>query len=59
MKLDIKKYYPSIDKEILKNKFRRLFKDNDLLWLLDTVVDSENDIPIGFYTSQWFAIFFY
>lgn len=58
MKLDIKKYYPSIDKEILKNKFRRLFKDNDLLWLLDTVVDSENDIPIGFYTSQWFANFF-
>lgn len=58
LKLDIKKYYPSIDKEILKNKFRRLFKDNDLLWLLDTVVDSENDIPIGFYTSQWFANFF-
>lgn len=59
LKLDIKKYYPSINKEILKNKFRRLFKDNDLLWLLDTVVDSENDILIGFYTSQWFANFFF
>ena len=58
MKLDIKKYYPSIDKEILKNKFKKMFKDKELLWLLNTIIDSEENVPIGFYTSQWFANFF-
>ena len=28
MKLDIKKYYPSIDKEILKSKFKKYLKIN-------------------------------
>ena len=42
----------------MKTKFRKLFKDKNLLWLLDTVVDSSNNIPIGFYTSQWFANFY-
>ena len=58
LKLDIKKYYPSIDKKILKNKFRKMFKDKELLWLLNTIIDSEENVPIGFYTSQWFANFF-
>lgn len=59
LKLDIKKYYPSIDNEILKAKFRKIFKDKDLLDILDLIVDSHNKgIPIGNYTSQWFANFF-
>lgn len=58
LKLDIKKYYPSIDKEILKSKFKRIFKDKDLLELLNLIVDSCENIPIGFYTSQWFANFY-
>ena len=58
MKLDIKKYYPSIDKEILKSKFKNIFKDKELLWLLNTIIDSEENVPIGFYTSQWFTNFF-
>lgn len=40
LKLDAKKYYPSINHNVLKAKFRRLFKDNDLLWLLDEIIDS-------------------
>lgn len=40
LKLDVKKYYPSIDHDILKEKYRRLFKDDDLLWLLDEIIDS-------------------
>lgn len=57
MKLDIKKFYPSIDKTILKSIFRTKIKDKKTLWLLDLIVDSTQDsgIPIGFYTSQWFA----
>ncbi len=59
LKLDVKKFYPSIDKEILKEKFRRIIKDNDFLWLIDTIIDSsESGVPIGNYTSQWFANFY-
>ena len=58
LNLDIKKYYPSIDKEILKRKFKNIFKDKELIWLLNIIVDSEENVPIGFYTSQWFANFF-
>jgi hypothetical protein len=56
LKLDAKKYYPSIDHNILKAKYRRLFKDNDLLWLLDEIIDStpgDKGIPIGNYLSQY------
>lgn len=59
LKLDVSKFYPSIDKTILKDKFRTKFKDEDLLWLLDTIVDSSHQgLPIGNYTSQWFANFY-
>lgn len=61
LKLDARKYYPSIDHEILKRKYRRLFKDNDLLWLLDEIIDStdgETGIPIGNYLSQWSGNFY-
>lgn len=40
LKLDAKQYYPSINHTILKMKYRRLFKDDDLLWLLDEIIDS-------------------
>lgn len=56
LKLDVKKFYPSIDHTILKEKYRRLFKDNDLLFLLDEIIDSTPDdagIPIGNYLSQY------
>lgn len=47
LKLDIKKYYPSINKEILKRKFRRIIKDRDTLDLMDAIVDSsEQGLPI-------------
>lgn len=59
LKLDVKKFYPSIDKNILKNKFRKIIKDKDLLWLIDKIIDSnEKGLPIGNYTSQWFANFY-
>lgn len=59
LKLDIKKFYPSIDKEILKKKFRRIIKDRDTLELLDKIINSSTEgVPIGNYTSQWFANFY-
>jgi RNA-directed DNA polymerase len=58
LKLDIKKFYPSVDHEILKALLRRKFKDQDLLWLLDEVIDSAPGLPIGNYLSQFLANFY-
>jgi hypothetical protein len=38
--------------------FLRRIKDQDCLWLIDTIIDSSQGLPIGNYTSQWFANFF-
>lgn len=58
LKLDIKKFYPSIDHDLLKTLLRRKFKDPDILWLLDGVIDSAPGVPIGNYLSQHFANFY-
>lgn len=58
LKMDISKFYPSVDNEILKQMFRRKIKDEDCLWLIDTIIDSAQGLPIGNYTSQWFANFY-
>jgi len=58
LKLDIKKFYPSVDHKILKSLLRRKFKDNDLLDLLDGIIDSAPGLPIGNYLSQYFANFY-
>lgn len=56
LKIDIKKYYPSVDRAILKDKFAKMFKDKDFLWLIGEIIDSSpesNGIPIGNYVSQY------
>lgn len=58
LKLDIKKFYPSVNHDVLKHLLRRKFKDNDLLWLLDEIIDSAPGLPIGNYLSQYFANFY-
>jgi RNA-directed DNA polymerase len=58
LKLDIKKFYPNVNHDILKSLLRKKFKDNDLLWLLDEIIDSANGLPIGNYLSQYFANFY-
>jgi RNA-directed DNA polymerase len=58
LKMDIKKFYPSVDHDILKQILRLKFKDRDLLWLLDEIIDSAAGLPIGNYLSQYFANFY-
>jgi len=59
VKLDVTKFYNSIDHDVLKNLFRNVIKDKRVLKLLDLVVDTiPKGIPIGSYTSQWFANFY-
>jgi len=58
LKMDIKKFYPSVNHDVLKQLLRRKFKDADLLWLLDEIIDSAPGLPIGNYLSQYFANFY-
>jgi hypothetical protein len=65
LKLDIHKFFDSVNHGILKSQLRRRVKDPDLLWLLDAFVDHPvpwtepgKGIPIGNLTSQYFANFY-
>lgn len=58
LKLDIQKFYPNIDNDILKELLKKKFKDKQLLNLLFEIIDSTNGLPIGNYTSQFFANFY-
>lgn len=68
LKIDIKHYYQSINHNILKNIYRRLIKDPNILWLIDELIDSvdtadEEDIerldsyddPIGIPIGNYFS----
>jgi len=39
---DIRKYFPSIDHNILKDLIQRKIKDPDVLWLINLIIDSSN-----------------
>lgn len=70
LKIDIKKFYPSIDHEVVKRIIRKKIKCKNTLWLLDEIIDSVNgapdpldktkkckgrSLPIGNYLSQYLA----
>ena len=54
-KIDIRKFYPSIDNEILKQIISRKLKCNKTLSLLYNIIDSTVGVPIGNYISQYFG----
>lgn len=56
LKMDIRKFYPSIDHDILFEIVQRKIKCPDTLWLLEDIIYSipgGKNVPIGNYTSQW------
>ena len=58
LKMDIKKYFDSIPHSILKRKLAEIIHDEEFLAILYEIIDAtgtDRGIPIGFYTSQWFA----
>ena len=60
LKLDVRKYFESIDHAILKQQLYRLFKDKNVLLIFDKIIDSYStatgkSVPIGNLTSQYFA----
>ena len=58
LKIDVSKFYPSIDNDVLKSLIHRKFKDTRLLSLLDEIVDSSQGLPIGNYLSQFLSNFY-
>ena len=62
LKLDVRKFFDSVDHDVLKKQLRRKFKDRKLLDLFDIIIDHQvpwteegRGIPIGNLTSQHFA----
>lgn len=55
LKLDVRKFYQSVDHEALKVCLRRKIKDAEVLSLIDLIIDSAPGVPIGNYSSQYFA----
>jgi retron-type reverse transcriptase len=60
VKLDVRKYYDSIDHRLLKKQLSAIFKDANLQNLFYRIIDSyavseEKGLPIGNLTSQYFA----
>lgn len=59
LKMDIQKFFASVDHERLKRLLRRIIKDQGLLLLLDRIIDSAKEgLPLGNLTSQWMANFY-
>lgn len=58
LKMDIKKYFENINKDILYEIMQRKIKDKKLLWITKEIIYSNEGkigLPIGNYTSQMYA----
>lgn len=61
LKMDIHKFFDSVPHSKLKDLFKSKIHDQRFLSILYTLIDSnrkDTGMPIGFYTSQWFANFY-
>jgi RNA-directed DNA polymerase len=56
LKMDFKKFFPSIDREVLYKEIYRKIKDKHIIWLLQQIIPPiGKGLPIGNLTSQLFA----
>lgn len=58
LKMDIHHFFESVDNEILLSKLRKLIRDFKMVSLLEKIIGTTKGLPLGFYTSQWFANFY-
>lgn len=60
LKMDIRKYFQNIDRDILMKKLESKIKDKEILHLAAQIIYSVpgTGLPLGYYTSQWFANFY-
>lgn len=55
LKMDVRKFYPSVNHDILCDIIKKKIKDKYLLTLLIGIIYSADGVPIGNYLSQFFA----
>ena len=55
LKMDVRKFFASVDGDRLKQRVRRNIRDEQFLRILFEVIDVQQGLPPGFYTSQWLA----
>jgi hypothetical protein len=63
LKADIKKYFPSIDHKVLRDRLQKIIPDQEVMNLLGKIIDSfnrdtERGLPMGNQTSQLFALYY-
>ncbi len=64
LQFDIHHYFPAIDHDVLKEKLRKMIKDEDISNLLFSLIDSYHEenrntgLPMGNQTSQCFALIY-
>ena len=63
LKCDIRKYFPNIHHDVLKNRLQKIIPDKDILNLLFHIIDSfehspNRGLPMGNQTSQLFALYY-
>ena len=59
LKMDVAKFYPSIDIAMVEKLLTKKIKDKKALKLISKILHkSESGLPIGILTSQWFANFY-
>lgn len=58
LKMDITKFYPSVDLGVLEIKLHTKVKDEKVLGLVHSILIKGEGLPIGILVSQWFANFY-
>lgn len=59
LKLDIRKFFPSVSHDKLKKLLAKKIKDRKVLRLFGAIIDNGGEgLPIGYYASQWLSNFY-
>lgn len=60
LKMDIRKFFENIDRRILIEKLESKVKDPKIIKICSDIIHSVpgKGLPLGYYTSQWFANFY-
>lgn len=63
LKADVRKYFASVDHQVLLARLEKVIPDPKVMQLLRTIIESDTNcadkgLPIGNQTSQWFALYY-